>query len=80
MDMQLGALQLAATLFLLIQSQEKQKKIYQLCLDAGLKLTPVGSTFPYKKDPANQNIRLAPTQVKNSDLKKLWIYLLQQFV
>ncbi len=48
----------------------KAKKIYQLCLDAGLKLTPVGSTFPYKKDPANQNIRLAPTQVKNSDLKK----------
>ena len=48
----------------------KAKKIYQRCLDAGLKLTPVGSTFPYKKDPANQNIRLAPTQVKNSDLKK----------
>ena len=48
----------------------KAKKIYQLCLDAGLKRTPVGSTFPYKKDPANQNIRLAPTQVKNSDLKK----------
>ena len=48
----------------------KAKKIYQLCLDAGLKLTPVGSTFPYIKDPANQNIRLAPTQVKNSDLKK----------
>ena len=48
----------------------KAKKIYQLCLDAGLKLTPDGSTFPYKKDPANQNIRLAPTQVKNSDLKK----------
>ena len=48
----------------------KAKKIYQLCSDAGLKLTPVGSTFPYKKDPENQNIRLAPTQVKNSDLKK----------
>ena len=48
----------------------KAKKIYKLCSDAGLKLTPVGSTFPYKKDPQNQNIRIAPTQVKNSDLKK----------
>ena len=48
----------------------KAKKIHKLCSDAGLKLTPVGSTFPYKKDPQNQNIRIAPTQVKNSDLKK----------
>ena len=48
----------------------KAKKIHKLCTDAGLKLTPVGSTFPYKKDPQNQNIRIAPTQVKNSDLKK----------
>ena len=48
----------------------KAKKIHKLCSDAGLKLTPVGSTFPYKKDPQNQNIRIAPTKVKNSDLKK----------
>ena len=48
----------------------KAKKIHKLCSDAGLKLTPVGSTFPYKKDPKNQNIRIAPTQVKKSDLKK----------
>ena len=48
----------------------KAKKIYKLCADAGLKLTPVGATFPYKKDPNNQNIRIAPTQVKTSDLKK----------
>ena len=47
----------------------KAKKIYQLCLDAGLKLTPVGSTFPYKKDPANQNIRLAPTPVSYTHLR-----------
>mgnify|MGYP001161471754 FL=1 len=48
----------------------KAQKIYKLCADAGLKLTPVGATFPYKKDPNNQNIRIAPTQVKTSDLKK----------
>ena len=48
----------------------KASKIYKLCFEAGLKLTPVGATFPYGKDPDNQNLRLSPTQVKNSDLKK----------
>lgn len=48
----------------------KASRIYQLCADAGLKLTPVGATFPYGKDPKNQNLRLSPTQVKDSDLRK----------
>ena len=36
-------------------------KVVRLCADAGVKLTPAGSTWPYKKDPANTNIRLAPS-------------------
>tara|TARA_R110002072_G_scaffold303107_2_gene493750 strand:+ start:21896 stop:23167 length:1272 start_codon:yes stop_codon:yes gene_type:complete len=36
-------------------------KVVSLCADAGVKLTPAGSTWPYKKDPANSNIRLAPS-------------------
>ena len=36
-------------------------EIIQCCSKLGLKLLPVGSCFPYEKDPENSNIRLAPT-------------------
>ena len=48
----------------------KAKKIYKLCETAGLKLTPVGATFPYGKDPKNQNLRISPTKISNLELKK----------
>ena len=48
----------------------KAKKIYKLCEKAGLKLTPVGATFPYGKDPKNQNLRISPTKISNLELKK----------
>ena len=37
------------------------REIIRLAGEAGLKLTPAGSTFPYGKDPIDSNIRLAPT-------------------
>ena len=36
-------------------------RVVKLCSGAGVKLTPAGSTWPYKNDPANTNIRLAPS-------------------
>ena len=47
----------------------KASKIHKLCNEAGLKLTPLGATFPYGKDLDDKNIRLAPTQVELDDLE-----------
>jgi DNA-binding transcriptional MocR family regulator len=37
------------------------KNVVRLAGEAGVKLTEAGATFPYGKDPADRNIRLAPS-------------------
>src|SRR5690606_10037238 len=36
-------------------------RVVALAKEAGISLTPAGSSFPYKRDPEDTNIRLAPT-------------------
>ena len=45
-------------------------EIIRLAAEAGVKLTPAGSTYPYKRDPNNSNIRIAPTAPPLAEITK----------
>jgi DNA-binding transcriptional MocR family regulator len=46
------------------------KEVIKLTAEMGVKLTPAGSTFPYKKDPNDCNIRIAPTFPNLAEIDK----------
>ncbi len=46
------------------------KRVVALCKEAGVVLTPAGATFPYKNDPEDKNIRIAPSYPTLDEMEK----------
>ncbi len=46
------------------------RRVIELAKEAGIALTAAGSAFPYKEDPFDRNIRLAPTFPSTDDLRQ----------
>ena len=55
--------------FICFESMEGcAKAIIKRCSKCGVKMTPAGSTWPYKKDPYDRDIRIAPSYPSLEDL------------
>ena len=45
------------------------RRVVRMAAEAGVKLTPAGSTYPLKTDPRDSNIRIAPTFASVDDVR-----------
>ena len=46
------------------------KRVVALCKEGGVTMTGAGAAFPYKQDPNDSNIRVAPSLPPVADLEK----------
>ena len=46
------------------------KRVHQLCKEAGVVMTDAGATYPYKNDPIDSNLRIAPSFPPVDELNK----------
>ena len=46
------------------------RRTWELCREAGVTLTGAGATFPYGKDPADSNLRIAPSLPPVAELEQ----------
>ena len=46
------------------------KRVHELCKEAGVVMTEAGATYPYKNDPNNSNLRIAPSFPPLDELEK----------
>ncbi len=46
------------------------KRVHQLCKEAGVVMTDAGATYPYKYDPIDSNLRIAPSFPPVDELNK----------
>jgi DNA-binding transcriptional MocR family regulator len=46
------------------------RAVVDLAAGAGVRLTPAGATFPYRHDPRDRNIRIAPSMPGVDDIRQ----------